>query len=164
MSVNRTRLKSATQNKCTLGENRRLLPSSNFHAAVRRHRVRCHPAELAARPRHRRQGRPPQPQGYDADLTRDAAGLRRSPRSFHRAVGGVTVAEVAEHLFRDFGLVFAVGALGDPNQIEVLDREMIVVEPEIAAQRFEVGLFERGAQRILVRGRAVGLPQRAVDQ
>src|SRR5215510_11766339 len=46
----------------------------------------------------------------------------------------------------------------------VLDRVVVGVELEGAAQRLEVGLGERRAQRVLVGGRALGLLQRAVDE
>src|SRR6516225_3008278 len=51
-------------------------------------------------------------------------------RSFHRAIFGVGVAVIREHLLDDLGLVFAVGPLGDLGQIEVLYRIVVVVELE----------------------------------
>src|ERR1700722_16830237 len=67
-----------------------------------------------------------------------------------RAILGVTVAVILEHLLDDFGLEFAVGALGALGQIEVLDRIAVGIEFEAAAQRGEVGLFERRDHGILV--------------
>src|ERR1700720_2211682 len=52
-----------------------------------------------------------------------------------RAILRVTVAVILEHLLHDFGLEFAVGALGDLGQVEVLDRIAVDVELEAAAQR-----------------------------
>src|SRR6185369_14435927 len=72
------------------------------------------------------------------------------PPSLHHAVFGVGIAVVREHLLDDLGLVFAVRPLGDLGQIEVLDRIVIVVELEGAAQRLEVGLLQRRPQCVLV--------------
>ncbi len=47
------------------------------------------------------------------------------------------VGVVLEHLLHDLGLELAVGALGDLDQIEVLDRIVVGVELEAAAQRGE---------------------------
>src|ERR1700722_7727549 len=67
-----------------------------------------------------------------------------------RAILGVAVAVILEHLLDDFGLEFAVRAFGDLGQIEVLDRIAVGIELEAAAQRGEVGLFERRDHGILV--------------
>src|SRR5574337_870014 len=99
--------------------------------------------------------------------TTSASGTVRGPRgarSAHLAVLDVRVGHVAEHLLDDLGLVAAVGALRDLGQVEVLDGIMVGVEAELAAQRLEVGLHQRRAQRVLVAGVALGLAQRAVDQ
>src|SRR5574337_1075368 len=69
-------------------------------------------------------------------------------RSAHLAVLDVRVGHVAEHLLDDLGLVAAVGALRDLGQVEVLDGIVVGVEAELAAQRLEVGLHQRRAQRI----------------
>src|SRR5579863_3836637 len=50
-----------------------------------------------------------------------------------RAVLGVAVAVILEHLLYDLGLEFTVGALGDLGQIEVLDRIAVDAEFEVAA-------------------------------
>src|ERR1043166_5915462 len=65
--------------------------------------------------------------------------------SLHSAVLRVGVLVIREHLLGDLGLELAVRALHHLDQIEVLDGIMIVAELEIAAQRLEVGLLERGA-------------------
>ena len=52
------------------------------------------------------------------------------------------VGVVLEHLLDDFGLELAVGALGDLDQVEVLDRIVVGVELEAATQRVEVGLLQ----------------------
>src|ERR1700694_1604370 len=58
------------------------------------------------------------------------------------AILGVTVAVIFENLLYDLGLEFAVGALGDLGQIEVLNRIAIDVEFETAAQRGEISLLQ----------------------
>src|SRR5262249_35651070 len=60
--------------------------------------------------------------------------------SLHLAVLRVRIAVVGEHLLRDLRLVLAVGALGDLDQVEILDRIVVAVELERAAQRLEVRL------------------------
>src|ERR1043166_5556145 len=82
----------------------------------------------------------------------------------HLAVLRVGVLVIREHLLGDLGLELAVLALRHLDQIEVLDGIMIVAEFEIAAQRLEVGLLERGAQRVLVGEVAFDGRDRAVDQ
>src|SRR5881227_3541513 len=67
-----------------------------------------------------------------------------------RAVLGVTVAVVGKHLLDDLGLEFPVRAFGDLGQIEILDRIAVDVELEIATQRSELGLPERGRNGLLV--------------
>src|ERR1700731_4525979 len=58
-----------------------------------------------------------------------------SVRSVARcAILGVTIAVIFENLLYDLGLEFAVDALGDLGQIEVLNRIAIDVEFEAAAQ------------------------------
>src|SRR6202790_1197895 len=54
------------------------------------------------------------------------------------AILGVTIAVIFENLLYDLGLEFAVGALGDLGQIEVLNRIAIDVKFEAAAQRGEI--------------------------
>src|SRR5262249_51542119 len=99
------------------------------------------PVAVIARPRaHRWWARP---------LRLRCAALAH-PTSFHRTVFRVGVLVIREHLLGDLGLELAVLALGRLDQIEVLDRIVIIAELEIAPQRFEVGLLERGTQRILV--------------
>src|SRR5882757_9704340 len=66
------------------------------------------------------------------------------------AVLGVAVAVVLEHLLHDFGLEFSVRALGDLGEVKILDRVAVAVELEAAAQRGEVGLFQRRRHRVLV--------------
>src|SRR5262249_36235353 len=61
---------------------------------------------------------------------------------FHRTVFGVRIGEVRENLFVDFGLELAIGAFGNFDQIEVLDRIVVGVELEAAAQRREIRLFQ----------------------
>src|ERR1700674_152123 len=99
---------------------------------------------------------------------RRAADISLAPRpgtsSFHRAILDVRVGIVLEHLLDDLGLELAVGAFGDLDQVEVLDRIVIGVEPEAAAQRLEVGLLQRNAQRVLVGEVALDGADRAVDQ
>ena len=101
-------------------------------------------------------GSPPSPQAGE--------GIARRARSLHRAILDVRIGVVLEHLLRDLGLELAVGALRHLHQIEVLDRIVVGVELEGAAQRLEVGLLQRGAQRVLVVGLAAGRLQRRVDQ
>src|ERR1700728_2793748 len=70
---------------------------------------------------------------------------RRRAVSFHRAVLRVAVAEIGKHLLVDLGLIFSIRTLADLHQIEILDRVVVVVEFEVAAQRLEIGLLQRGA-------------------
>src|ERR1700722_4749063 len=49
-------------------------------------------------------------------------------------------------------------------QVEILDRNMVVAELEVAAQRLEVGLFHRLAQSFFVRQIAMDGGHRAVEQ
>src|SRR5207244_3406572 len=91
-------------------------------------------------------------------------GLREDRTSLHRAVLDVWIGVVGEYLLGDLGLEFAVGALGDLHQIEILDRVVVGVELELAAQRGEIRLHERSAQRVLVVGFATGHLKRRVDQ
>src|SRR5215469_11623982 len=61
--------------------------------------------------------------------------LPRSRRtSLHRTILGVRIGVVLEHLLDDLRLELAVGALGDLDQIEVLDRIVVCVELEAPAQ------------------------------
>src|SRR5258706_15272045 len=67
-----------------------------------------------------------------------------------RAILGVTVAVILEHLLGDLGLEFAVRAFGDLGKVEILDRIAVGVEFEPAAQRGEVGLLQCGRHGFLV--------------
>src|SRR5262249_41501045 len=93
----------------------------------------------------------PPSSGGEGEARRAGRGqaLPASP-SLHLAILGVRVALVREHLLDDLGLELAVGSLGDLDEVEVLDRIVVGVELEAAAQRLEVGLGERGTQRVLV--------------
>src|SRR2546423_8364019 len=82
----------------------------------------------------------------------------------HRAVLGVRIGIILEYLLHNLGLELAVGALGDLDQIEILDRIVVGVELEAAPQRLEVSLHHGGAQRIFVADVALYLPHGAVDQ
>src|SRR5262249_61582128 len=53
---------------------------------------------------------------------------------FHRAIFGVRICEVGENLFFDLGLEFAIRALRNFDQIEILDRVVVGVELEAPAQ------------------------------
>src|ERR1700710_1922258 len=66
------------------------------------------------------------------------------------AILGVTVAVILEHLFNDLGLKFSIWPLGDLGQIEILDRIAVGIELEAAAQRGEVGFFQRRRHGVLV--------------
>src|SRR5262245_17584728 len=57
------------------------------------------------------------------------------PGSFQRALAGVCVGIALKHALHDLRLELAVGALGDLDQIEVLDREAVRVEAERSAHR-----------------------------
>src|SRR5262245_13567677 len=60
---------------------------------------------------------------------------RRAARALlHRAFRCVGVFVVLEYLFDNLGLIFAIRALGDLDQIEILNGIVISVEFEIAAQ------------------------------
>src|SRR5215467_10836444 len=61
-----------------------------------------------------------------------------------RAILGVAIAIGVEHLLDNLGLEFSVRTLGDLGQVEILDRIAIDVELEVAAQRGELGLLQRG--------------------
>src|SRR3954452_11545575 len=89
-----------------------------------------------------------------SSLPRQAGEGQESEASLHRAVFDVRIGIVGEDLLGDLGLVFAIGPLGNLHQIEVLDRIVVGVEPELAAQRGEVRLLHLLAQRILVVGPA----------
>ena len=66
------------------------------------------------------------------------------------------IGEVSKDLFVDFGLEFAIGAFSDFDQIEVLDRIIVRVELEAAAQRGEVRFLQRRPQGVFVGGVAFG--------
>src|SRR5512135_71136 len=70
------------------------------------------------------------------------AGTAWRPISLHRTVLGMRIGEVSEHLFVDFSLEFAIGAFGNFDQIEVLDRIIVRVEFEAAAQRGKVRFLQ----------------------
>src|ERR1017187_7573684 len=71
---------------------------------------------------------------------------------------------VGKDLLGDFSLELAVGALDDFDQIEVLDRVVVRVELEAAAQRGEVGFLHRCPQRVFVGTVAFRQLERAVYQ
>src|SRR5205085_4307999 len=91
------------------------------------------------------------------------AGEGQARASLHPAILDVRIGVVGEHFLHDLGLVLAVGALGDLHQIEVLNRVVVGVVLELAAQRLEVSLHQGGAQRVLVVGFAAGRLESAVD-
>src|SRR5579872_1722370 len=68
----------------------------------------------------------------------------------HLALVGVGVDVIGEYPLDDLRLVFAVGALGRLDQIEILDRIVVDAELELAAQRNKVRLLQTRAQRVLV--------------
>src|SRR5690349_8586278 len=70
--------------------------------------------------------------------------------SLGRAVLGIAVAVILEHLLDVLGLEFAVRTLGDLGEIEVLDRVAVAVEFEAAAQRGEVSLLQCRRHCLLV--------------
>src|SRR5215831_11756774 len=76
-------------------------------------------------------------------------------RLLHRAVLGMDVGVVGKYLLDDLGLELAVVTLGHLDEVEILDRIVIGVEPEVPAQGWETGFHHSGAQRILVRGVAL---------
>src|SRR6516225_9901850 len=84
---------------------------------------------LGARPspREKRGG------GADRIGSLDCA-VKRRRTSLHRTILGVRIGVVLEHLLDDLGLELAVGALGDLDQVKVLDRIMVGVELEAPAQ------------------------------
>src|SRR5262245_16449068 len=61
---------------------------------------------------------------------------------FHRAILGVRIREVRENLFVDFGLELTIGALGYFDEVEILDRIVVGIELEAAAQRCEICFFQ----------------------
>src|SRR5215208_5649217 len=77
-------------------------------------------------------------------------------QSLHLTILRVRIGVVLEHLLGDLGLVLAIGALGHFHKVKVLDRVVVGVELERAAQRFEVSLGKCGTQRIFVVGLAPG--------
>src|ERR1700736_1326226 len=81
-----------------------------------------------------------------------------------RAVLGVTVAVFLKDLLHDLGLEFAVRTLRHLGQVKVLDRIAIGVEFESATERREVGLLQRGRDRVLVGKVALHRLDRTVDQ
>src|SRR5262245_33630750 len=83
---------------------------------------------------------------------------------FHRAIFGVRIRVSGEHLFIDLGFKLAVSPLRHLHLIEILDRVVIGVELERAAQRREVCLHQCRAQCIFVRGASFGQLQRAIDE
>src|SRR5215216_3587843 len=74
----------------------------------------------------------------------------RGGQSLHLTILRVRIGVVLEHLLGDLGLVLPIGALGHFHKVEVLDRVVVGVELERAAQRFEVSLGKCGTQRIFV--------------
>src|ERR1700733_937425 len=103
---------------------------------------------------------------FDAVSSRESTSLENALACLiaRRAILGVTVAVILKHLLDDFGLEFAVRTFGDLGQIEVLDRIAVGVELESAAQRGEVGLFQRRDHGILVGKVALDRLDGAVDQ
>src|SRR5271166_3808557 len=89
------------------------------------------------------------------DLHNEESGAHAS---LHRTFLGVGVGIVLEHLFHDLRLILAVRALDHLDQIEVLNRIMIDIESEIAAQRLEIRLHQSGTQCVLVAEISVQLP------
>src|SRR4051812_23171979 len=85
-------------------------------------------------------GSPPSPASGRGEERR-----RRRAASLHRTILHVRIRVVLEHLLHDLGLEFAVAALRHLDQIEVLDRVVVCVELESAAQRFEIRLPYGGA-------------------
>src|SRR5215471_5457159 len=95
-----------------------------------------------------------------ADQMRGVHAVPNVGTLLHRTILGVRIGVVLEHLLDDLGLELAVGALGDLDQVEVLDRIVVGVELEAPAQRLEIRLHHGGAQRLLTLDLAHG----AVDQ
>src|SRR5215475_11665975 len=60
--------------------------------------------------------------------------VKRRRTSLHRTILGVRIGVVLEHLLDDLGLELAVGALGDLDQVEVLDRLFFCFELDPPAQ------------------------------
>src|SRR3954447_15871492 len=84
--------------------------------------------------------------------------------SLHRTVLGMGIGIVLEHLLDDLSLELAVGALGNLDQIEVLDRIVVGVELEPPTQRAELGLHHGGPQRLAVGDVTLYLAHGAVDE
>src|SRR4051794_18048667 len=80
------------------------------------------------------------------------------------AILGIGVGVIVEHLLDDLRLELAVRPFGGFHQVEVLDREAVRTELEVAAQGLEIRFLEGGAQSILVLGLAAGRLESAVDQ
>src|SRR4051794_4453798 len=68
---------------------------------------------------------------------------------FHRTLGGIRIAVVLERDVLDHDARLAVGVLDDFGLMEILHRELIGVEAERPARRFEVGLLEGRKHRRL---------------
>src|SRR5262245_19792983 len=62
---------------------------------------------------------------------------------FHRAILGVRIREVGKNLFVDLGLELTIAAFGNFDQIEILNRIVVGVEPKTATQRCEIRFFQR---------------------
>ena len=128
----------------------------------------CEPGECDFEPLTRAEvgwcgGTDPHRPGRSADARLERHRKRRRA-SLHRAILGVGIGVVLEHLLDDLGLELAVGALGDFDQVEVLDRIVVGVELEAATQRVELGLHHGGPQRLPVRDVTLHLAHGAVDQ
>src|SRR5438874_2562796 len=81
----------------------------------------------------------------------------------HLAFAGIGVGVVGEHDPLDLAHVGALIVLDDAQQVEILDREMVVVVFEEPAHRAELGLLERGDQALLVRQIAFDRGDGAID-
>src|SRR5687767_15606230 len=64
-------------------------------------------------------------------------------RSLHPALGGVDIAVIVENLLDYLRLIFPVVALHRLHQVEILDGEVVGVEPEIAPHRSELRRLQR---------------------
>src|SRR5439155_3153035 len=91
-------------------------------------------------------------QSYDAIMLIAALPSTASPRaSFHRALFIVGILGGGDGGGDGLHRHHAGGVLDRFLDVEVLDRELVGVVLEVAAQRFEVGLLELGAHLVLVR-------------
>src|SRR5712691_9529810 len=87
-----------------------------------------------------------------------------SSSPLHRAFLVIGILPIFDRGVLQRGLQISVLVLLHLHDVEVLDREVVVVELERTAHRLEVGLAQRGAHGVLVLALAAHIRNRRVDE